>query len=166
MARDGTLRAGARQNRGGGGKKADVPKLDVVKSVTKQHKTDKNYPKCDPFLNEKQSETVPLNAKKIYDALADWLEERGHTGVQPKLVEEYALSYARWRQAEKLVSKNGLLAPHPTTGADIASPLVSVANMYYKQMHTAWYAIWDVIRQSGEQPAEKDEMEQLLESIG
>ena len=159
MARDGTTRAGARQNKGGGGKKANMPDLTAAENIKNPQKLNESYPKCDTFLGDKQSEVVPLNAKKVYNALAVWLTNRGFTNVQPKLMEEYALSYARWRQAEKLVSKNGLLAPHPTTG-------VSVANMYYKQMHTAWYAIWDVIKQSAETSAEGDEMDELLNSIG
>ena len=48
------------------------------------------------------------------------------------MVEQYAMSVSRWIQCEEIVSSTGFLAKHPTTGAAIASPYVSMSQSYMK----------------------------------
>ncbi len=163
MARDGTVRSGTKGNKGGGQSNPKPPDLSVIPI---KHVNISQYEKPDPFLNEKQAGAVTLKGRDVYYKLMVWLDQAGCKNIQPKLVEEYALSYARWRQAEKLISKHGLLAPHPTTGVPMTSPLVSVSQGYYKQMHAAWYAIWDVLKTTAKPAAEQDDMEMLLAEIG
>lgn len=51
-----------------------------------------------------------------------------------QMVEQYAFSVARWIHLERLISKYGYIAKHPTTGAPIQSPYVVMAQSYMKQV--------------------------------
>lgn len=81
------------------------------------------------------------------------------------------MSVARWIQAEEAVSKFGFLARHPTTKAAIASPYISMAQTYMKQVNTTWYQIFQVVKENsmtayeGGAPHE-DKMELLLRMRG
>ena len=134
-----------------------MPDLSVIQSAASSNRT--GSATCSEL------EDRSVEAAQLFVELSDWLSSQG-CKVQPRLIEEYALAIARWREVEKIISADGFIAPHPTTGADMASPLVGVSNTYFKQMHAAWYAIWDVIKQSAEPETAKDEMEELLSSTG
>ena len=134
-----------------------MPDLSVIQNAASSDRSGS-------FTCEELAE-ISENAAQLFDELSEWLSSKG-CNVQPRLIEEYALAIARWRDVEKIISADGFIAPHPTTGADMASPLVGVSNTYFKQMHAAWYAIWDVIKQSAEPETAKDEMEELLSSTG
>ena len=74
---------------------------------------------------------------------------------------------ARWIQCENLNSEFGFLAKHPTTGAAIASPYVTIANTYFNQFTRLWADINQVVKEnctteySGTKP--NDTMEALLQ---
>ena len=64
-----------------------------------------------------------------------WLDSRGmKNAVSMQMVEQYAFSVARWIHLERLISKYGYIAKHPTTGAPIQSPYVVMAQSYMKQV--------------------------------
>ena len=65
------------------------------------------------------------------------------------------------------ISEYGFLAKHPTTGNAIASPYVSMSQMYMKQVNQIWYQIYQIVKEncsvefSGNTPQD-DVMERLL----
>ena len=77
------------------------------------------------------------------------------------------MSVARWIQCEIAISEYGFLAKHPTTGAAIASPYVSMSREYMKQVNQCWYQIFQIVKENctsdfqGPSPQD-DLMERLL----
>ena len=68
---------------------------------------------------------------------------------------------------EEIVSSTGFLAKHPTTGAAIASPYVSMSQSYMKQTNYCWMQIYQIVKENcsvkfqGNTPQD-DVMERLL----
>ena len=87
--------------------------------------------------------------------------------VNNQLIEQYAMSVARWIQCEEAISEFGYLAKHPTTGNAIASPYVSMSRDYKKQVNADWSQIYQIVRENcavefdGMSPQD-DVMERLL----
>jgi hypothetical protein len=87
--------------------------------------------------------------------------------VNNQLIEQYAMSVARWIQCEEAISEFGYLAKHPTTGNAIASPYVSMSRDYKKQVNADWFQIYQIVRENcsveydGASPQD-DLMERLL----
>ena len=80
------------------------------------------------------------------------------------------MSVSRWVQCEEAVSEYGFLAKHPTTGAAIASPYVSMAQSFMKQTNQAWMQIFQIVKENslsdyGITPQD-DAMERLLRARG
>lgn len=173
MAKDGTRRGGARA---GAGRKpkaladkindGDAAKvMDVPKPVSLQGK---EMPPVKAYLKAKQEGDRGFCAAEVYEETWKWLRERNcdHL-VNIQLVEQYALSVARWVQCEECISEFGLLAQHPTTGNAIASPYVSMGQNYMKQTNQIWFQIYQVVKENcaaeyaGVTPQD-DAMERLL----
>ena len=73
--------------------------------------------------------------KEVLKDTLKWLDSRGmKNAVSMQMVEQYAFSVARWIHLERLISKYGYIAKHPTTGAPIQSPYVAMAQSYMKQV--------------------------------
>ena len=65
----------------------------------------------------------------------EWLKSRNcENAVSEQIVEQYAMSVARWVHIEQRISKYGYLAKHPTTGAPMQSPYVMMSQAYMKQI--------------------------------
>ena len=83
-----------------------------------------------------------------------------------QLINEYAMSVARWIQAERYVSKYGALAMHPTVKSPITSPYVTMSQNYIKQITNTWYQIYTIVKDSGNDMTSggvtDDPMEKLL----
>ena len=124
-------------------------------------------PKPHDFLSEKQRDGNELQAKEIYKETWEWLHERKCDHLIPvQQIEQYAMSIARWIQCEEAVSEFGFLAKKPT-GTVISSPYVTMAREYMKQANTAWYQIYQVVKENctvdlGEKSPQDDVMERLL----
>jgi len=89
------------------------------------------------------------NAKQIYAKAWTWLQERGcDVLITPNQVQQYAMSVARWMQAEEAIHTFGFLAKHPTTGAPISSPYVKIAQDFMKQSTNLWLQIYGVIKEN------------------
>ena len=78
---------------------------------------------------------------------------------------------ARWIQCEEAISEFGFLAKHPTTGAAIASPYVTMENQYMKAINQCWYQIAAIVKEHsadgfGASNPQDDLMERLLRSGG
>lgn len=94
-------------------------------------------PPIKEYLKEIQRDGNELGAEEILKETLEWLELRGAKSVVSiQLVEQYAFSVARWIHLERLISKYGYIAKHPTTGAPIQSPYVAMAQTYMKQVIT------------------------------
>ncbi|MGN0686984.1 MAG: P27 family phage terminase small subunit [Oscillospiraceae bacterium] len=92
-------------------------------------------PPIKEYLKEIQRDGSELGAEEVLKETFEWLDSRGAKGVvSVQLVEQYAFSVARWIHLERLISKYGYIAKHPTTGAPIQSPYVVMSQSYMKQV--------------------------------
>lgn len=152
MAKDGTRRGGARPG-AGRPKKAladkihDGQKANVMMVPAELEGTD--TPPIREFLTEEQKDGSQLCSEEIYEETYKWLKERKCQAiVNPQLVEQYAMSVGRWIHCERIISRTGYLAKHPTTGQAIASPYVAMAQSYMKQVNTIWNEIYQIVKEN------------------
>ena len=168
MAKDGTKRGGARP--GAGRKKKplvekiqegrDAVVMDTDGLESKEMPDVKEYLKADQAMGE-------LHAAETYEEVWNWLKDRGCAElVSLQLIEQYSMSVARWIQLEQLSSRTGFVGKHPTTGAAIASPIVSMSQAYLKQANQLWYQIYQIVQENCSTPFKgnphEDAMERLL----
>lgn len=120
------------------------------------------------YLSAIQKDGKETLAVEIYTKTWNWLNARGCVKLIPaQLIEQYAMSVARWIQCEQCVTEYGFLAKHPTTGNAIPSPYVSMSQTFMKQVNNLWYQIFQVVRENctsdfkGATPHD-DVMERLL----
>lgn len=187
MAKDGTLRGGRRVRAGSkpdaladkitAGKAANAKVMDLpiadldgedINGAADMVGND--MPKPHDYLSALQRDGKPLGADEIYTEMWLWLKDRGCDKlVNPRLIESFALSYARYVQCENAVSSFGLLGKHPTTGAAIANPFVQMAQSYHKQANLVYYEIFDVVKANcttAYNGLSEDPMEKLLQRKG
>ena len=175
MAKDGTARGGPRV---GAGRKSKALADKVAKGMTADvlelpdsaDLEGADVPPVKEYMKAKQSSGIDLCAEDVYRETYLWLKERGcERLVNIQLIEQYAMSVSRWVQCEQCISEYGFLAKHPTTGAAITSPYVTMSQNYLKQVNQCWYQIFQVVKEnsmtaySGSNPND-DLMERLLTS--
>lgn len=121
------------------------------------------------FITAKQHGTdEPFAALDIYLNTLKWLKEVKCDKLIPtELLEQYAVNSARWQQCEQFISDLGFMGRHPTTGGEIASPYVTLSIQYQKQANTAWYQIYQIVKEQSAESItsfvdEEDPMEGLL----
>ena len=68
--------------------------------------------------------------------------------IASDLIEQYAMMVSRWVQCETCISEYGFLAKHPTTGAAITSPYVTMSQNYLKQVNQCWYQIYQIVKEN------------------
>lgn len=179
MAKDGTARGGARAGSGRKPKalmeKVDAGnpggrKLMVMELPTDADLSGEDMPEVKSYMQERQKNGEEFDAAEIFEETWLWLKERGcEKLVSTQLVRNYAMSVSRWIQCEHAISEYGFLAKHPTTGAAIASPYVSMSQNYMKQVNNLWYQIFQIVKENcsaeftGATPQD-DVMERLLRS--
>ena len=154
MAKDGTARGGARVGAG----RPHKPLLDKIndgKSAEVLSFPDpaefegQEVPPVKEFLKAAQKSGVDLCAVEVYKTTLRWLRDRGCDKlVNNQLVEQYAMSVSRWVQCETMISKYGFLGKHPTTGAAITSPYVTMSQQYLKQVNQCWFQIYQIVREN------------------
>lgn len=176
MARDGTARGGSRVGSGRkskglsekietgnpGGRKLKVIKLpegSALKGV--------DVPDPKEYLSARQKNGENLGADEIFKNTYLWIKERGcEKLISTQLIEQYAMSVARWLQCEQAITEYGFLAKHPTTGAACASPYVQMSQQYMKQINSIWFQIYQVVKENCSTEfngsPEEDMMEMLL----
>lgn len=174
MARDGTARGGQRN---GSGRRSRAKSEMILEGRMEPAELDAgdeleglDMPPVKDWMTARQKNGEELCARETYEDTYRWLH-RMHCDriVSPLLVERYAMSVARWVQCEKAISDFGMLAKHPTTGAAIASPYVSMSREYMKQVNQCWYPIQQLVKENstevyqGASPQD-DLMERLLTS--
>jgi hypothetical protein len=171
MAKDGTMRGGARP--GSGKKKKPLVEkiLDgnaaTVVEFGAPDLLGADMPPPREYLSAKQ-QTGSLIAADIYKTTWAWLHERGCSAHVPaQIIEQYAMAISRWIQCEESISKYGFLAKHPTTGNAIQSPYVAMSQTFSKQAIHLWFQIYQIVKENctssfGGATPHDDMMERLL----
>ena len=125
-------------------------------------------PKPKTYMKQKQKNGKDTYALEVYRNTWEWLQERKCLSLVPEpVIEQYAMSVARWIQCEEALSEFGFLAKHPTTGNPIQSPFVSMLQAFMKQANSIWSQIYQVVVENcsvditGSTPQD-DAMERLL----
>ena len=173
MAKDGTMRGGPRPGLGRP-KKALTDKIKdgtATGASVLPEPVDMEgviVPPVKEYLKAAQKDGKDMCAEQVYEDTYKWLTARScEKLVNNQLIEQYAMSVSRWIQCEQAISEYGFLAKHPTTGAAIASPYVSMSQSYMKQVNAIWYQIFQIVKEncsvewSGASPQD-DLMERLL----
>lgn len=173
MAKDGTMRGGARPG-SGPKRKALTEKISAGKAATVIDLPDASelvgveMPAVKEYMKAAQKNGDDLCAEEIFRETWEWLAKVGCTEhVNIQLVNQYAMSVARQIQCEQAISEYGFLAKHPTTGAACQSPYVAMLQQFTKQANQSWYQIYQIVRENcsieyvGVTPQD-DVMERLL----
>jgi len=157
MAKDGTMRGGARP-RSGPAKKDLHEKIRegktgpvlVFPNLPNGNTPDGvEMPKVEDWLKAKQQNGRDWSAEQIVNQTYQWLKERGcERMITMQQIYAYATAQARWIQCQEAISTYGFLAKHPTTGAPIESPYVKMSEKFMRQAAAAWYAIFQVVREN------------------
>ena len=178
MAKDGTMRGGARPNTGPK-RKALADKIVEGKAtlevgaVILPEPVDiegVDMPPIKDFLKAKQKNGKDMCAEDVYKSTYLWLKKRRcEKLVSTQLLEQYAMSVSRWVQCEEAISEFGFLAKHPTTGNAMQSPYVAMSQNYLKQVNQVWYQIYQVVKDNcyadiGGASPQDDLMERLLQA--
>ena len=178
MAKDGTVRGGARTGAGRKSKaladkiiegKAELDNGAVIlPEPTSIEGVD--MPPIKDFLKAKQKNGKDMCAEEVYKSTYLWLKKRRcEKLVSTQLLEQYAMSVSRWVQCEEAISEFGFLTKHPTTGNAMQSPYVAMSQNYMKQVNQIWFQIYQVVKDncstdiSGANPQD-DLMERLLQT--
>ena len=173
MAKDGTARGGARVGAGRRPKAlADKIALgrpaEVISLPEPPEMEGMDVPPVKEYMKASQKSGIELCAEDVFKSTYLWLKERGcERFVNTQLIEQYAMTVSRWVQCETCISEYGFLAKHPTTGAAITSPYVTMSQNYLKQVNQCWYQIYQIVKENcsvdyqGESPQD-DVMERLL----
>lgn len=144
--------------------------LDIPDNLDAPNLEGVQMPPVEDYMLSHQKDGKPLKAPEIFTKTYDWLIKLGVDRlVNSQLVSQYAMSVSRWIQCEEAISSLGFLAKHPTTGAAMTSPFVSMSQAYMKQSNIAWMQIFQIVKDncttdySGKTPQD-DVMEMLLKA--
>ena len=182
MAKDGTLRGATSQGRpkkalidkveNGNPSRRKLQVLDIPDNLEGIELQGTDMPPFEEYMLSDQKDGKPLKAPVIYEKTYNWLKSLGcDKFVNTQLINQYAMSVARWIQCEDAISKYGFLGLHPTTKAPIQSPYVAMGQNYMKQINLAWIQIFQVVKENctmdfkGPNPQD-DTMEMLLRARG
>ena len=159
MAKDGTMRGGARAT-AGRKPKALKDKIDsgnpgkrklTVLDFTDQAESlqGRVMPPPKAYLAAKQKIGTDLIAAEVYKETWQWLADRGCERLVPQqLIEQYSMAISRWIQCEESITEFGFLAKHPTTGSAIPSPYVAMSQSFGKIANNLWYQIYQVVKEN------------------
>ena len=146
--------------------------LDVPDNLEGAEMDGSEMPPVEEYMTAEQKDGKPLKAAAIYEKTYAWLKSVGcEKFVTTQLINQYAMSVARWIQCEEAVSKFGFLGLHPTTKTPIQSPYVAMSQSFMKQTNIAWMQIYQVVKENcsvdfrGPNPQD-DTMEMLLRARG
>jgi len=170
MAKDGTMRGGARIGSGKKRKSLDeriqegtAAKARVLNAL--EAEPEGEAPIKD-YLDRQQADGSQLRTREVMKLTKAWLKAMGCEALVPsQLVEQYALAVARWIQCEEYISANGYLGTHPTTGGVCQSPFVSMSKDYKKQMNTDWFMIWQIVKENSSVGYQGDPQDDMMEQL-
>ena len=170
MSKDGTNRGGKRV---GAGRK---PRPLAEKLQDGQNALVLMLPEEDPFdgpeiedikafLSQEQK-VGELHGKEIFEQMVDWLRKKNCAHlVSPHLLEQYSMAMARWIQLENFISEFSAVSRHPTTGAPIASPFVTMAQAYLKQANLLFQQIFAIVSENSREPVTGNPQDDLMERL-
>ena len=171
MSKDGTNRGGVRIGAGKKnkslnekileGKSESLMRLPMIEMPN-------DIPQLKKFMTAKQKNGERLRTKIIYSEIWSWLIKRGWEHVvDNQLLEQYAMSVARWQQCEEYISQYGLTGAHPTTGGEMISVYVKMSQDWQKQINQLRYQIYSAVRDnsSGVIGGEQDSQDVMMESL-
>lgn len=173
MAKDGTNRGGPRPGSGPkrkpllekiqNGKDAKILAGELPKPVDI---SGEEIPPVREYLKAKQKNGSELLASEIFKETWLWLKARGcEKLVSKQIIEQYAMSVARWIQCEEAISEFGYIAKHPTTSNPMASPFVQMSRDYKKQVNADWFQIHQVVRENCSVDYEGNPNDDLMERL-
>ena len=164
MAKDGSMRGGARPGAGrkpkalkekldaGNPGKRKLTKLDIAEGIDGT-----DVPPPSEFLSAEQRDGKPLGADIIYNKTFAWLAKLNcEKLVNPQLVEQYAVSVARWVQCEEFVTRYGVVKPVGKEGRLVQSPFLTASHAYMKQANLLWSEIFQVVKENCTTDAVRD----------
>ena len=129
-------------------KRSGLP-FQIIEAPETAAEQAKRKPTPDYMRRQQMDGRAKLQAEEIKQKIDAWLIERGvRQHVPDHLVEMYAMALARYIQTEEEVSKTGFLAKHPTTGAPMTSPYVTMSIEYSKQVQGNWWQIYTTIKEA------------------
>lgn len=179
MAKDGSMRGGQRAGAGRKSKSLNEKittgnpggrKLKVIELPDAPDLQGEDMPEPREFLKAKQKAGGEFEAESIYKETWEWLKKRNvEKLINKQTLEQYSIAVSRWIQCETAISDFGFLAKHPTTGAPIASPYVSMAQQYQKQASAIWYGIFQVVKENNSSDLndqDDDPMARMLKARG
>ena len=170
MAKDGTLRGGARIGAGrpkqnfSENNLIDFPVLEVAELEAVDIPPPKDY------LTAEQKNGGKTYAEEIYRETYKWLKAcKCENLVTKEQIENFAEISARQIQCQQMIDEYGFLSKHPTTNAPISSPFVKMSLDYMRQSSNLWLQIYNVVKQnfsrSYKSGSANDSMERLLSKI-
>ena len=172
MAKDGTVRGGARVRSGPmpANIKEQMMAVEGINTIPNLPAPDditaEAVPPVDAFMLETQKDGTKLEAERIYQNTYLWLKQRGCEKIVPnQLLNGYSMSVARWIQSEQYISKYGSLAKHPITGNPIKSPYVAMSQDYMKQITNTWFQIYSIVRDNGSNVGEMDDSDLFMDHL-
>lgn len=157
MAKDGTLRGGARIGAGRKKKSISENKITFENSsvpiltlpTAELHGADIPDPKEYLSAEQKKNDNKKTYAVQIYRETYQWLKACQCENLVPQQqVENFAQIMARQIQCEQAIDEFGFLSKHPTTGAPIQSPFVKMSLDYMRQATNLWLQIYSVVKQN------------------
>lgn len=106
-------------------------------------------PPVKDFLEAVQRDGAKLCADFVFSQTMNWIKSIDcENPVSEQIVEQYAMSVARWVHLEQKISEYGYIAKHPTTGAPMQSPYVTMSQAYMKQILAIRLEIQALIKDS------------------
>ena len=91
-------------------------------------------PPVKDFLEAVQRDGAKLCADFVFSQTMNWIKSIDcENPVSEQIVEQYAMSVARWVHLEQKISEYGYIAKHPTTGNAIQSPYVAMSQNFMSQ---------------------------------
>ena len=170
MAKDGTNRGGARTG-AGRKKKPLAEKLQEGKTATALSLPEKDafdapeIEQIKAFLSEDQR-MGELYGREIFEQMVAWLRERNCAHlISPHLLEQYSMAMARWIQLENVTNEYGFVSKHPTTGAMIGSPFVSMAQGYLKQANMLFQQIFSIVAANSTEVVTGNPQDEMMEKL-
>ncbi|MCR5510371.1 MAG: P27 family phage terminase small subunit [Lachnospiraceae bacterium] len=169
MAKDGTNRGGARPGAGRKPKALSDKIKDGQKATAMMNPAELEGVEMPPireYLTEVQRDGTELCAKEIYEDTYRWLKNmKCENFVSRQLLEQYAMTMARYIHCEQTISKLGYIAKHPTTGAAISSPYVKMSLDYNRQGTILGNEIQQIVKENCPQEVLNNPNEDVMEIL-
>lgn len=161
----GTTNGGKRLNQGSEPKKKSAA-FRIVELPETAAEMAKQRPTPDWMRRQQMDGRAKLQAEELKQRIDAWLIERGvRQHVPDHLIEMYSMALARYIQVEEEISKNGFLAKHPTTGAPMTSPYVTMSLEFSKQVQADWWQIYTTIKEATAGDKNPEVLEQPTNSL-